>query len=90
MLTAVASLRLVTAFDLIGAVFPAEAVFKPVLVTGDVIGFLVGAVVLVFRSSPADEVVLVFETTDVRLVVELDFAAAVVVVVDVAVFWAVV
>lgn len=90
MLTAVASLRLVTAFDLIGAVFPAEAVFKPVLVAGDVIGFLVGAVVLVFRSSPADEVVLVFETTDVRLVVELDFAAAVVVVVDVAVFWAVV
>lgn len=85
-----ASLRLVTALDLIGAGFPAEAVFDPVLVAGDVIGFLAGAVVLVFRSNPVAEVVLVFETTDVRLVVELDFAAAVVVVVDVAVFWVVV
>lgn len=80
------SLRVEAAFDFIGTVFPAEEVFDPVLVAGDVTGFLAGAVVPIFRSCPADEVVLVFETTDVRLVVELDLAPAVVVVVDVVVF----
>lgn len=66
------------------------AVFDPVFVAdGEVSGFLAGAAPAgpVFRTSPTEEV-LVLETTDVRLVVELDFvaAAAVVVLVDVAVF----
>lgn len=74
-----------------GAVFFDEALAAD----GDVSGFLAGAAPAgpVFRTRPAEEVVeLVLETTDVRLVVELDFvAAAAVVVVDVvAVFWVVV
>lgn len=97
MLLRVASLTslAVTIFR-IGAGFPpaagAAAVLEPVFAAdGDDIGFLAGAApaVPVFRTSPADAVVveLVLETTDVRLVVALALAT---VVVDETDFWVVV
>lgn len=95
MLRAVSLTSLAATIFLIGAGLPpaaGAAVFEPVFAAeGDVIGFLAGAAPAgpVFRTSPADAVVveLVLETTDVRLVVELAFAA---VVVDETVFWVVV
>lgn len=98
LLTAASFTSLTAVAFLIGAGLPpaaGAAVFDPVFAaSGELIGFLAGAAPVgpVFRTSPAEEVVeLVLETTDVRLVVELDLvAAAVVVVVDVAVFWVVV
>lgn len=97
MLLRVASLTsLAATIFRIGAGFPPAAGAATVLVPvfaadGDEIGFLAGAApaVPVFRTSPADAVVveLVLETTDVRLVVALALATVVVDEID---FWVVV
>lgn len=77
------------ACDLIGAGLPVVGAFVPVFAVGDAIGFLVGTVPG-FRKSPV-EVLLVFATTEVRLVAELDLVTVVVEeAVAVAVFWVVV